>query len=99
MARPAASGGAAEQIPRPYSRAEENARSLYGRFGMTPSRVVYEQLCPAFTSLGGKKRGPSHSDGPLLWTTRERLLFSGQRWFSDGGGFVAAWDLEERGVG
>jgi hypothetical protein len=26
---------AAERIPRPYSRAEENARELYGRFGMT----------------------------------------------------------------
>src|SRR2546421_8923793 len=25
----------AEQIPRPYERAEENARSLYGHFGMT----------------------------------------------------------------
>ena len=25
----------AEQIPRPYDRAEENARSLYGHFGMT----------------------------------------------------------------
>jgi hypothetical protein len=26
---------AAEQIPRPYSRAEENARELNGDFGMT----------------------------------------------------------------
>ena len=26
---------AAEQIPRPYERAEENARSLHGHFGMT----------------------------------------------------------------
>jgi len=25
----------AEQIPRPYARAEENARALYGLFGMT----------------------------------------------------------------
>src|SRR5215471_10852301 len=32
VARPAASGRAAEQIPRPYSRAEDNARSLYGHF-------------------------------------------------------------------
>jgi hypothetical protein len=31
---------AAEQIPRPYSRAEENARELNGDFGMTePLRV------------------------------------------------------------
>jgi hypothetical protein len=30
---------AAEQIPRPYSRAEENARELYGDFGMTHVRL------------------------------------------------------------
>src|SRR5579864_230642 len=29
----------AEQIPRPYARAEENARALYGRFGMASSRL------------------------------------------------------------
>ena len=30
VARPAASGRAAEQIPHPYSRADDNARSLNG---------------------------------------------------------------------
>jgi len=29
----------AEQIPRPYARAEENARALYGHFGMASSRL------------------------------------------------------------
>ena len=29
----------AEPIPRPYARAEEYARALYGRFGIAPSRL------------------------------------------------------------
>jgi hypothetical protein len=38
---------AAEQIPRPYSRAEENARELNGDFGMTEAlrlRTAYMRL-------------------------------------------------------
>jgi len=37
---PPASGASAEQIPRPYSRADENARSLNGHIGMTPDQIM-----------------------------------------------------------
>ena len=34
----------AGQIPRPYSRADEDARSLYGHFGMTNGEDVVDRF-------------------------------------------------------